>query len=149
MATSSSSSHYSHSILVMFVAILLIQTVISRSSHRNLCQSLFLNKVAGLSIHIKAMVSSKKWIKWKLLFFLNNQRDFLLDVFQQQFRDLNDWHFCYVWLLYAKILFLEFRTSCSIIERDFESPSLTKYSFWERMFQWCCKHDIAKATAFR
>ena len=40
-----------------------------------------------------------------MLFILNNEKDFLAVVLQQQFRDLNDHYFCYVWLLYAKILF--------------------------------------------
>ena len=99
---------------------------ISQKIHRKTAvpESLFKSSCRPKTCNFIKKEALAQWIVWKFsghLFSQNtrwlllNQRHFLVDVFQQQFRDLNERHFCYVWLSYAEILFLEFRTSCSSI----------------------------------
>ena len=68
----------------------------------------------------------------RIAFLFQQQKRFPRRCFSTTVQRFESSTFCYVWLSHAKILFLQFLTLCSIIEHDFERPSLRKYSFGKR-----------------
>ena len=81
---------------------------------------------------------------------MNSQRDFLVDVFQQKFRDLNAQHFCMYDYRTQRFYFLNFERHEVLLNMILNVKVLKKYSFQKRMFQHQInKHGIVKATAFK